>query len=57
MKMRFDNFQQMYRFSRGQNFREPGKYIEPKEEPEVVPQETEEEPKPKKRRKKKETQE
>ena len=57
MKMRFDNFQQMYRFSRGQNFREPGRYIEPKEEPEVVPQEAEEEPKPKKRRKKKETQE
>lgn len=28
MKMHFDNFQQMYRFSRGQKFHEPEEYVE-----------------------------
>lgn len=47
MKMHFDNFWQMYRFSRGQKFYEPE---ELKEEPKA---EAKEEPKPKKKRKKK----
>lgn len=51
MKMHFDNFWQMYRFSRGQKFHEPE---ELKEEPKAEPKaEAKEEPKPKKKRKKK----
>lgn len=47
--MKFDNFQQMYRFSRGEKFHEPEEFVEPAEEPKTEPVEE----KPKKKAKKK----
>ena len=44
--MKFDNFQQMYRFSRGEKFHEPKEFVEPQAEP------VEEKPKKKAKKKK-----